>query len=144
MKIRPIRIATAVVFAVALSLLFPNYAPGAPDDNLAEKARDLENQIEVNGTKASALDEQANVIQIQLDAAQAQTKHLRSVIKERAASIYKVAGARGPLDAINAKDANDVMARTKYTDAATKYDDSLLHRISRTRPRREKGPAPQH
>ncbi len=144
MNLRPARIATAVGFGLAITLLFPNYAPGAPNDDLQQKAKDLESQIEANGAKVSALDEQANAIQIKLDdanakiadadartqAAEQETDHLRSMINERAASIYKVGGTSGPFDAINAKDANDITARSKYGDVAASHDDSLINQLA--------------
>jgi peptidoglycan DL-endopeptidase CwlO len=144
MKLRPVRILTPFVFGLALTLLSPGYAPGQPSNDIQAKAAQLEKDLEASNAKVASLGQQLNAAQSRVDDAEAKvadldarmkpTKdeiaRLKSLLNERAASIYKVAGAQGPLDAVNAQDAKDLSTRSKYTDVAASHDDALIDQLN--------------
>ena len=138
MNFRPARIITAVAFALALALLSPSYARGQPSDDIQAKAAQLEKDLNATNAQVATLGQQLTAAQARVDEADAKIAdaearmkvgqddiaRLKGLINERAASIYKVAGATGPFDAFNAKDAKDVTARSKYSDLAAQHDNA--------------------
>jgi cell wall-associated NlpC family hydrolase len=139
-NLRPARLLPLVVVGAIAPLLVPTPSAGAPIDDLREEANQLTTEIEENGAKVAALGEKLNAAQIRLDEAQAKIddsqaritaseariRELRLLIAERAAAAYRTAGTDGPLDVINADNANDAGARSKYTDSAAARDDALV------------------
>lgn len=144
MKLRPVRIMTALAFALVLTLLVPGYAPGQPTNDLQARAAQLERDLDARNQQVATLAQQLDAAQKRVDeaeanvaAAQARVKvaqdeinRIKGLINERAASIYKVAGAAGPFDALNAEDANDLTARAKYSDVAASHDDALIDELA--------------
>jgi cell wall-associated NlpC family hydrolase/outer membrane murein-binding lipoprotein Lpp len=144
MILRPARIVTAVTFGLALTLLSPGYGDAQPTNDIQAKAAQLEKDLEASNAQVQSLGQQLDAAQQKVDAAEArvadaetrihaaedQISHLKDLINERAASIYKVAGAAGPFDALNAKDANDLTARSKYSDLAANHDDDLINQLN--------------
>jgi cell wall-associated NlpC family hydrolase len=144
MKLRSVRIVTALAFGLALTLLSSGYAPGQPSNDIRAKAAQLEKDLEASNRKVAALGEQLSDAQKRVDDAEARVAdaearmkpakdeiaRLKSAINERAASIYKVAGAQGPLDAINTDDASDATARSHYGDVAAGHDDTLIDELN--------------
>jgi cell wall-associated NlpC family hydrolase len=145
MKLRLVRIMTALAFALVLTLLIsPGYAPGQPTSDIRARAAQLERDLDASNHRVATLSQQLDAAQKRVDeseanvaAAQAQVKvaqdaitRIKTAINERAASIYKVAGASGPLDALNAEDANDLTTRAKYSDVAAHHDDALLDELA--------------
>src|SRR2546430_10023575 len=140
MKLRPVRILTAFAVGLALTLLSPGYAPGQPSNDIQAKAAKLEKDLEASNGQVASLGQQLDEAQTRVDEAQAKVddaetrikaaqdeiNRLKSLINERAASIYKVAGATGPFDAINTQHANDANARSHYSDIAASHDNSLI------------------
>ena len=140
MHLRLIRIVTVLTFGAALTLLFPGYAAGQPSNDIRAKAAQLEKDLQASNERVAALGEQLQTAQAKVDDAEARVKvaqdeisRIKSMINERAASIYKVAGAAGPFDALNARDAQDLTARSKYSDLAASNDQELIDRLAAQR-----------
>jgi peptidoglycan DL-endopeptidase CwlO len=141
---RPARIITAVAFALALALLSPSSALGQPSNDIQATAAQLEKDLNATNAQVATLGQQLTAAQARVDEADAkiadaegrmnggqdEINRLRGLINERAASIYKVAGASSPFDAFNAKDAKDVTARLKYSDLATEHDGALIDELA--------------
>ncbi|HEY3095944.1 MAG TPA: NlpC/P60 family protein [Acidimicrobiia bacterium] len=144
MKLRPVRIVTTLACGLVLILLSPGYAPAQPSNDVRAKAAQLEKDLEASNKKVAALGEQLSEAQKRVDDAEARVAdaearmkpakdeiaRIKSLINERAASIYKVAGARGPLDAINTEDTKDATARSHYGDVAAGRDDTLIDQLN--------------
>ena len=140
MKFRPTRILAVLTFGLALTLLFPGYAPGQPTTDIRAKAAQLEKDLNSANQKVETLGAQLQAAQAKVDDAEARVKvaqdgisRIKSMINGRAASIYKRAGAAGPFDALNAQDAQDITTRSKYTDLANSNDQSLVEQLAATR-----------
>ena len=144
MILRPARILTAVTFGLALTLLFPGYGDAQPSNDIQAKAAQLEKDLEASNSQVATLGQQLADAQKRVDDAEAkiadaearikvaqdEITRIKGLINERAATIYKVAGNAGPFDAINAKDANDLTARAKYSDLAANHDDDLINQLA--------------
>jgi peptidoglycan DL-endopeptidase CwlO len=137
MKLRPVRIVSALTVALALTLLFPGYALGQPSNDIQARAAQLERDLNARNEKVAELGRELADAQKKVDEAEARVKvaqdeigRIRSLLNGRAASIYKVAGNQGPFGALNAEDANDVTARAKYTDLAAKTDNELIAELA--------------
>jgi peptidoglycan DL-endopeptidase CwlO len=144
MKLRPVRIVTAFAFGLAFTLLFPGYAPAQPSNDIRARAAQLEKDLEAANREVAELDAELSVAQKRVDDSEARVadaearmkpakdeiSRLKSAINERAASIYKIASARGPVDAINTNDASDVPARSHYGDVAAGHDNALIDELN--------------
>jgi cell wall-associated NlpC family hydrolase len=137
MKLRLVRIISVLTLGLALTLLTPGYAPGQPSDDIQARAAQLERDLNARNEQVAELGQELVQAQKKVDEADARVKvaqdeigRIRSLLNGRAASIYKVAGNQGPFGALNAEDANDVMARTKYTDLAAKTDNELVAELA--------------
>jgi peptidoglycan DL-endopeptidase CwlO len=144
MHLRPVRIVTALTFGLALTLLSPGYAPGQPSNDIGAKAAKLEKDLEASNGRVASLGQQLDEAQKRVDDAEARVAdaearmkpakdeiaRVKSLINERAASIYKVAGAQGPLDAINTEDTSEAAARSHYGDLAAGRDDTLVDQLN--------------
>jgi cell wall-associated NlpC family hydrolase len=143
MKLRLVRIMTALAIPLALTLLLPAYAPAQPSADVQARAARLERDLEASNQRVATLGRELGATQKRLDGAdatiadadarmqpaKAEIARIKALLNERAAMIYKVAGASGPLDAINAEDAKDASARSKYTDVAASHDESLISEL---------------
>jgi cell wall-associated NlpC family hydrolase len=148
MTFRPIRILAVLTFGLALTLLFPGYATGQPTTDIRAKAAQLERDLNASNQQVAALGQQLQAAQAKVDEADARVKvaqdginRIKSMINERAASIYKLAGAAGPFDALNAQDAQDLTTRSKYTDLANSSDESLVDQLAASRAELDKARA---
>jgi peptidoglycan DL-endopeptidase CwlO len=148
MHLRLLRIVTVLTFGAALTLLFPGYAAGQPSNDIRAKAAQLEKDLLASNERVAALGEQLQTAQAKVDDAEARVKvaqdeisRIKSMINERAASIYKVAGAAGPFDALNARDAQDLTARSKYSDLAASNDQELINKLAAQRAELDKARA---
>jgi peptidoglycan DL-endopeptidase CwlO len=148
MKFRPIRMLAALTFGLALTLLFPGYATGQPTTDIRAKAAQLEKDLNASNQQVAALGQQLQAAQAKVDEADARVKvaqdginRIKSIINGRAASIYKLAGAAGPFDALNAQDAQDLTTRSKYTDLANSSDESLVQQLAASRAELDKARA---
>ncbi len=148
MKFRPTRILAVLTFGLALTLLFPGYAIGQPTTDIRAKAAQLEKDLNASNQQVAALGQQLQAAQAKVDEADARVKvaqdginRIKSIINGRAASIYKLAGAAGPFDALNAQDAQDLTTRSKYTDLANSSDESLVQQLAASRAELDKARA---
>jgi peptidoglycan DL-endopeptidase CwlO len=148
MKFRPTRMLAALTFGLALTLLFPGYATGQPTTDIRAKAAQLEKDLNASNQQVAALGQQLQAAQAKVDEADARVKvaqdginRIKSIINGRAASIYKLAGAAGPFDALNAQDAQDLTTRSKYTDLANSSDESLVQQLAASRAELDKARA---
>ena len=148
MTFRPTRILAVLTFGLALTLLFPGYATGQPTTDIRAKAAQLEKDLNASNQQVAALGQQLQAAQTKVDEADARVKvaqdginRIKSIINGRAASIYKLAGAAGPFDALNAQDAQDLTTRSKYTDLANSSDESLVQQLAASRAELDKARA---
>jgi peptidoglycan DL-endopeptidase CwlO len=144
MKLRPVRILTTLMAGLALALLLPGYAPAQPTNDIQARAAKLEKDLQAANAKVADLGKQLTAAQQKVDAAQvvvaaadarvqvAQTEinRIKSMLHGRAASIYKVAGEAGPIDALNPENENDLSARSKYSDVAAEHDNELIDDVA--------------
>jgi len=148
MTFRSIRILAVLTFGLALTLLFPGYATGQPTTDIRAKAAQLEKDLNASNQQVAALGQQLQAAQAKVDEADARVRvaqdginRIKSMINGRAASIYKLAGAAGPFDALNAQDAQDLTTRSKYTDLANSSDESLVDQLAASRAELDKARA---
>jgi cell wall-associated NlpC family hydrolase len=148
MKLRSIRILAILTFGLALTLLFPGYASGQPTTDIRAKAAQLEKDLNAANQQVAALGQQLQAAEAKVAEADARIKpiqdeisRIKSMINGRAASFYKFAGAAGPFDALNAQDANDLSARSKYGDVVAGNDDSLVQQLAAQRAELDKARA---
>jgi cell wall-associated NlpC family hydrolase len=137
MKTRHIRIISVLVLGLALTLLFPGYATGQPTQDIQAKAAEIERDLNAANDKVAALIPQLQTAEAKLADANARVQAvqdningIKTSINGRAAAFYKFAGAAGPFDALNAQDANDLSARSKYGDVAAGHDDDLVLQLA--------------
>lgn len=147
MKLRPVRIVAALACGLALTLLSPGSAQGQPSNDIRARAAQLERDLEATNQQVATLGQQLTEAQTRVDdaaakvadadarvkIAQDEITRIKTLINERAASIYKIAGATGPFDALNAKDANDLTTRSKYGDLAASHDNALINELAAAR-----------
>jgi cell wall-associated NlpC family hydrolase len=137
-----------VLLAVAsvLSVIVAPAAGAAPADVLAakrEQARALERQIAENGRRISVLaeDYDESVLRVneltvalhdaqaRLDRARARAAHVRGLVRDRAAVLYRRAGMSAPLQEFDAANVREVGTRSKYAEAAAALDNTLLDQL---------------
>jgi cell wall-associated NlpC family hydrolase len=140
MKTRHIRIISVLVLGVALTLLFPAYATGQPTQDIQAKAAQIERDLNAANDHVAALIPQLQAAEAKLadantrvQAVQDNINGIKTLINGRAAAFYKAAGTVGPFDALNAQDANDLSARSKYGDVAAGHDDDLVRQLAAQR-----------
>ena len=148
MTFRPTRILAVLTFGLTLTLLFPGYATGQPTTDIRAKAAQLEKDLNAANQQVATLGQQLQAAQAKVDEADARVQvaqdginRIKSMINGRAASIYKLAGAAGPFDALNAQDAQDLTTRSKYTDLANSNDESLVEQLAASRAELDKARA---
>jgi peptidoglycan DL-endopeptidase CwlO len=144
MKLRPVRIVTILALGLGLTLVSPGLGQAQPNNDIQARAAQLEKDLNASNQKVATLGQQLAEIQTRIDDAEARIAdadarmqpareeigRIKSLINGRAASIYKVAGGSGPFDALNADDAKDVTARSKYTDVAANHDAGLIDQLN--------------
>ena len=140
MKTRHIRIISVLVLGLALTLLFPEYATGQPTQDIQAKAAQIERDLNAANEKVASLIPPLQAAEAKLADANARVQavqdninSIKGLINGRAAAFYKAAGAVGPFDALNAQDANDLSARSKYGDVAAGHDDDLVRQLAAQR-----------
>jgi cell wall-associated NlpC family hydrolase len=135
-----------VVVALGAGVLAPSNASGAPVDDKRAQAARLQDQIDANGERISALSEQYNEAHLKLDAANAAIAdsearlkaaqdtqaHTRRQVSQRAAALYR--GASGPtfLPTDDAESFNEISVRSKYGALANDRDQGLIAKLERT------------
>jgi peptidoglycan DL-endopeptidase CwlO len=147
MKLRPVRIVMTLAFGLGLTLMSAGYASAQPSNDIQARAAQLEKDLNASNQKVASLGQQLADVQKRVDEAEAriadaearmkpakeEIARIKSLINGRAASIYKVAGGSGPFDALNADDAKDVTARSKYSDVAANHDQGLIDELNAAR-----------
>jgi cell wall-associated NlpC family hydrolase len=148
MKTRRIRIISVLVLGLALTLLIPGYASGQPTEDIQAKAAQIERDLNAANDKVAALGSQLQAAEAKLadantriQAVQDNINSIKMLLNGRAAAFYKFAGAAGPFDALNAEDATDLSARSKYGDVAAGNDDSLVRQLAAQRTELDKARA---
>ncbi len=147
MKPRFARLAAVATCLVLLgAVLSPIAAQGAPVDDKKAQAAQLQQQIDANGDRISALGERYNGAllaydqataqiadaQRRFDAAKAAMQSVRDKVTRRAAVLYKGVGGQSPLSGIDVSNVNEMGARAKYASAAADTDSALIDRLKNT------------
>jgi peptidoglycan DL-endopeptidase CwlO len=118
-------------------------AHGDPIDDKRAEAQQLQNEIDANGAELDALSERYNGAQYRfeqaqaaaaeaqqkLDATTAEVAHLRTLVNERGAELYRGAG-QGPTS-LDVSSANALIASSKYSALVAKHDTKLLDELRR-------------
>src|SRR5215204_6476691 len=112
MRLRPVRILTVLTFGLALSLLFPGYATGQPSNDIRARAAQLERDLNASNQRVAALAQQLQAAQMKVEEAEAR-----------------------------AQDAQDLTARSKYSDLAAGRDESLVEQLAAQRAELDKARA---
>ena len=134
----------ALALVVALvPLISAGRAHGDPIDDKRAEAQRLQSEIDANGVQLDALSERYNGAQYRfeqaqaaateaqqkLDATTAEVAHLRTMVNERGAELYRGAG-QGPTS-LDVSSANALIASSKYSALAAKHDTKLLDELRR-------------
>jgi peptidoglycan DL-endopeptidase CwlO len=134
----------ALALVVALvPLISAGRAHADPIDDKRAEAQQLQNEIDANGAQLDALSERYNGAQYRfeqaqaaateaqqkLDATTAEVAHLRTLVNERGAELYRGAG-QGPTS-LDVSSANSLIASSKYGALAAKHDAKLLDELRR-------------
>lgn len=153
LTIRPPRrtrtIVRALLLTTALSGILaavPGGSSGAaPLDDLRAQAADIEGKMNTIGSQLGMLYEQIKSTQLQIDeakstvaeaqsginAAQAEVSRITTLLRQRAASVYRKAGINGTGE-FNT-DIRKQASRRKYANATSQRDDQLLNQLARAK-----------
>jgi cell wall-associated NlpC family hydrolase len=149
-----------IIVLAAISLVgAPNGAGATPIDDKRAEAAALQDQIDANGEQIGALAEQFNAAQLRLDeanqkiadaqakidAAKAEVARIKTLIRNRAASVYRRALAGQSLDGFDIGDARHLVSRKHYAEAQASRDAALLDQLDQAQQdlARERGGAEQ-
>lgn len=139
---------TALAFAgAALLVATVPTAGAAPIDSKRAEATRLQQQIDANGMRISALGERYNGAQIAYDQARAQiavaqqrleatrvrTRKIEDVVRRRAAALYRSMGTSTPLRDLDVSSLGERATRSRYTAAAGERDAALIEELARAR-----------
>jgi cell wall-associated NlpC family hydrolase len=137
-------VGTAVIAAAAVAIpLGAGAAHASPIDDAQAKAKALQDQIDQNGDKISALSEQYDGAQLKLKTAQqavtdaetrieatkAETSRLQTLVKQRAASVYRQAVSGTGFAQYDLSNQSQLEVRNKYADIASQNDDALVGQL---------------
>ena len=120
-----------------------DHAGAAPIDDKRAEAAALQDEIDVNGEKIGALGEQFNGAQLRLDeadqritdaqagidAAKAEVARIKTLIRHRAASVYRRALAGRSLSGLDISDAKHLVSRKHYAEIQATRDAALLDQL---------------
>jgi cell wall-associated NlpC family hydrolase len=120
-------------------------AGAAPIDDKRAEAAAIQDQIDANGQRISALAEEFNGAQLRLDeaeraiadaqarieAARAEVARIQHLIELRAASVYRRAVRGESLDGMDYDDARDLLTRRHYASKQASHDDTLLVQLEK-------------
>jgi peptidoglycan DL-endopeptidase CwlO len=134
----------AVIAATAMIVPFgAGPAHASPIDDKQAQAKALQDQIDQNGDKISALSEQYNGARLKLQAAQqaaadaqaridatrAETARLKKLVEDRAASVYRQATSGTGFGQYDLSNKSKIEVRNKYADVASQRDDALVGQL---------------
>ncbi len=143
MKRRFVRLAAfACASAITISLAVPAANAETVDSKRAQAAR-LAQQIEANGMRIAALGERYNGAQLAFQQAQSQIAaaesrlertrarkdRIETLMRRRAADLYRSMGTSTPLSSLNGDTMRDRIRRSRYTAAATEHDSQLVEQL---------------
>ncbi len=144
-------ISTAVLATMALTLVASagtgTRAGAAPIDDKRAQAAAIQDQIDANGERISALAEEYNGAQLRLEqaeqaivdaqakieATQREVDRVTALVHERGASVYRRAVSGRSLDGLDLDDARHLVSRRKYAAAQASEDNALLRRLDQAR-----------
>jgi peptidoglycan DL-endopeptidase CwlO len=143
---RALLLAVVVAAAAAATSLSVVQADATPVSDKQAQAAQLEAAINTNAVKLDALNEQVKAAQSQLDQANAtiadaqtriatakvQTDSLSTLVKERAASVYRSA-SNGTENSLFSIDISKLASSQKYASAATQHDNALVDQLNRSK-----------
>jgi cell wall-associated NlpC family hydrolase len=132
----------ALISSLSLTAVTAQSAAGDPIGDKQAQAKALQDQIEANYQQISGLGEQYNgavlaleeaeasivTVQAEIDATQAEIDRIQGLVENRAASVYRRALGNRSLD-LSYGDAEELIKRQHYADAAAKRDDRLLNQL---------------
>jgi cell wall-associated NlpC family hydrolase len=144
--IRRCVITTVLMAGLVASLAAPAAAAPAPTDPIGTRqaqANQLLDRIEANGRRISALAEQYNGAQLELQAAaatleqlkgkiettQRQVDELRAFVRTRAAVIYRQSVSGSMTNQFDTGDAGELVRSQKYADAQSRQDNVFLTQL---------------
>src|SRR6516165_7230475 len=141
-------VGTALVGVLATFALVTPLATGtanaSPIDDAQAKAKALQDQIDQNGQKISALSEQYDGAQLKLQQAQqaaadaetriqatkTETARLKKLVGKRAASVYEQAMSENGFGEYDLSNTSQIAVRNKYADVANQRDDTLVSQLA--------------
>jgi cell wall-associated NlpC family hydrolase len=148
MNRRALRLVTLALFVATLGVIAaPGVAIADPISDKQAEATQLEAQINGNAEKLSALGEQINSTQIELDkanadieaadalvaAAKSKTKELRAEVARRAAAVYTQSGSNGGVEELDAANAQDLSSKQKYSSLAAQRDNEIVTALAKAK-----------
>ena len=142
-------IAITMLAALVLGLAGSAYAGATPIDDKRAQAKTIQDQIDANGEKISALGEAYNGAQYRLEqaqqaaadarakiiAARQEIERIRGMIRKRAVSVYQRAVSGQSTDSFDTTDAGHLATRQKYAAAGAHRDDQLIADLDQARHR---------
>ena len=134
-----------LVTATAATTAFPALSGASPVDDKRRQAAELQRQMDANDNELVTLSEQLNgatlretqategiqEAQRRTDVAEGQRRHLRSMLSQRAAQMYKGAGSVSPLAQMDVKSIGEISTRSHYAAAAADRDDTLVAKLQK-------------
>ena len=134
-----------LVTATAATTAFPALSGASPVDDKRRQAAELQRQMDANDSQIVTLSEQLNgatlretqategiqEAQRRTDVAEGQRRHLRSMLSQRAAQMYKGAGSASPLAQMDVKSLGEISTRSHYAAAAADRDDTLVAKLQK-------------
>jgi cell wall-associated NlpC family hydrolase len=140
-----------VILAVCVATFGVLAAPGVsiadPISDKQAQAQQLDAQISANADRLSALNEQINSTQNDLDqanaaihaadaavaAAELKTRELRDEVAARAAAIYTQGGSTGGIENLDAQNAEDLSTKQKYSSIAAQRDNEIVTELAQAK-----------
>jgi cell wall-associated NlpC family hydrolase len=125
----------------------PGVSVADPISDKQAEAQQLEAQINTNAQKLSALNEQMNSTQNELDeanadiaaaealvvAAKSKTKELRAEVARRAAAVYTQSGSNSGVEELDAANAQDLSSKQKYSSLAAQRDHEIVAALAKAK-----------
>jgi peptidoglycan DL-endopeptidase CwlO len=138
---------SALTVTIALSILGTVAVQPAGADPISDKqaqAKEIQDQIDANGQRISALAEQYDGAQLKLDQAQAaiadaearidearaEVARIKHLVELRAASTYQRAVQGKPLSGLDFDDAKNLLTRRHYAETQASADNQLLVKLA--------------
>jgi cell wall-associated NlpC family hydrolase len=148
MNRRALRLVTLALFVATLGVIAaPGVAIADPIGDKQAEAQQLEAQINGNAEKLSALNEQIHSTQNAVDAAngeiksaddqvaaaKAKTQELRDEVARRAATVYTQSGSTSGVEDLDAKNAQDLSTKQKYSSLAAQRDKEIVTQLAKAK-----------